>query len=791
MSSVTERGTTYVGGEVKRREDASLLTGRGTYVDNMQTPGQLVMHLVRSPVAHARIGRVDTSAAAKASGVAAVYTMDDLADGFAGPLPMAWPVTDDIVNPPHWPLARDKVRYQGDAVAVVLAETRAQATDAADLVEVDYDPLDAVVSVEAALADGAPIVHEDAGTNRCYQWELANGDRSAFDAAPVKVTERIRNNRLIPNAIEPRGVVAQATPGTGEVTLWSSTQIPHIAKTTLSMCTGIPESKLRIIAPDVGGGFGSKLNVYAEEALALVLAGKLGRPIKWTEARSENYQATIHGRDHVTEITLAAREDGTLVGIDVEALANMGAYLQLLTPGIPILGAFNYCGIYNAEYYRFNCTGVFTTTTPTDAYRGAGRPEATYAIERAMDRLAGELGQDPIELRRKNFLPDGELITTPAGIQYDSINYGPAVDRALAMADYDGVRDEQRRRREAGDTKLLGIGVSTYCEICGLAPSQVVGALKLQAGLWDRATVRMLPTGKVEAVTGTSPHGQGHETSWSQIVADDLGVTPDDVTVLHGDTAIAPFGMDTYGSRSLAVGGVAVHLAAEQVRDKARRIAAHLLEVDPDDLQFDGGTFSVAGAPDKSMGIGEVALAAWTAHDMPEGEEPVLEESYSYDPANFTFPFGTHICTVEVDRETGEIDVRDYVAVDDCGTIINPQIVEGQLHGGIAQGLAQAWYEEAIYDDVGNLLTGNMATYSIPAAPELPSVRLDRTVTPSPTNPLGVKGVGEAGTIASPPAFMNAVIDALSHLGVTTLDMPASPERVWRAIRAAGQTQFK
>ncbi len=633
-----------------------------------------------------------------------------------------------------------------------------------------------------ALADGAPILHEDAGTNRSFTWTLENGDLSVFDDAPVHFTMQLHNQRLIPNAIEPRACVAQQQP-TGETVLWSATQIPHIAKTTLAMTTGIAESRLRIIAPDVGGGFGAKLNVYAEESLALVLTNKLGAPVKWVEERSENYLSTTHGRDHVTEMEVAAQEDGTLLGIRARVLANMGAYLQLLTPGIPILGAFNYCGIYQMKAYSFEVSGVFTNTVPTDAYRGAGRPEATYAIERAMERLAREVGKDPVEVRRQNFLPDGELVDTPAGLQYDSIAYVPALEKALELAGYDDIRAEQSRR--GTDGKLLGIGVSTYTEICGLAPSQVVGQLKLSAGLWDRATVRMLPTGKVEVVTGTSPHGQGHETSWSQLVADALGVDVDDVTVLHGDTAIAPFGMDTYGSRSLSVGGTAVHLAAGKVVEKAKRIAAHQLEASPEDLEFDAGQIRVRGAPDRATTIQDVALAAWLAHSMPAGEEPVLEESFSYDPPNFTFPFGTHVCVVEVDPDTGAVDLLNYVAVDDCGTIVNPQIVTGQVHGGIAQGIAQALFEEAVYDEVGNLLTGNMTTYLVPAAPELPDYVTDHTVTPSTTNPLGVKGIGEAGTIASTPTVVNAVLDALHPLGVTDIDMPASPEHVWRAIRDA------
>jgi aerobic carbon-monoxide dehydrogenase large subunit len=783
---MAETAQRYVGGGVKRKEDPALVTGRGTYVDNMTLPGMLWMAIVRSPLAHAKIEQVNVKPALDAPGVVAAFSGTDLADEFADALPMAWPVTDDIKNPPHWPLARDKARYLGDGVAVVVAETRAQAKDAAELVEVDYDPLDAVTDVEEARADGSPIVHDEFATNEGFVWKLENGDLSVFDDPPVHVKLRLKNNRLIPNAIEPRGILASAD-AAGNTTLWTSTQIPHIAKTTLALTTGIPEAKLRIVAPDVGGGFGSKLNIYAEEALGLVLANKLGKPVKWIEERSENYLATIHGRDHVTEFELAATEEGKLLGVRAQVTANMGAYYRLLSPVIPILGAFNYCGIYAMDAYSFECTGVFTNTTPVDAYRGAGRPEATYAIERAMDALAREVGKDPAEIRRMNFLPTGELVDTPAGLQYDSTNYEPALDRALEMTDYEAVRAEQRKRRESDDSKLIGVGITTYCEICGVAPSQIAGQLGAVSGLWDRSTVRILPTGKVEVVIGTSPHGQGHETTFAQIVADNFGVDFDDVTVLHGDTAVSPFGMDTYGSRSLAVGGTATYMAAQKVVEKARRIAAHLLEVAPEDLDYEAGTFTVKGAPEKSKAITDVAFAAWTAHSMPEGEEPVLEESYSFDPPNFTFPFGAHVCVVEVDTETGAVDLQRYIAVDDCGNLINPTIVEGQVQGGLVQGIAQALFEEAVYDEAGNLVTANMASYLVPAASEVPDFELDHTVTPSPTNPLGVKGVGEAGTIAAAPTVINAVIDALAPLGVTDVPLPASPENVWRAIQAAGE----
>ena len=783
---ITQASERYVGGGIHRKEDPKLLAGEGTFVETINPPGTVWVSIVRSPFAHARLNAVNLAPALDEPGVVAAFSGADLESEWAAGLPMAWPVTEDIKIPDHWPVTKDVARHLGDAVAVVVAKSRAAAKDAAERVEVDYEPLQVVTDVEAAAADGAPLVHEQFETNHCYTWSLVNGDVDAvFGDAEVLIKERYRQQRLIPNAIEPRGVVVQPVASVGEFTMWSSTQIPHIAKVTLAMTLGIPESKFRVIAPDVGGGFGSKLNVYAEEAICLAVARRLGSPVKWIEERSEAYVATTHGRDLIQEIELAATKEGKIKGVRVKLFVNMGAYLQLITPGTPLLGAFLYCGAYGGDAYSLECTGIFTNTTPTDAYRGAGRPEATYAIERAVERLAREVGLDPVEIRRRNFLERGEGVASPGGLQFDSTNYGEALDRALQLLDYEQVRKEQQARRDRGDTKLLGVGLSSYVEMCGLAPSQILASLRYVAGGWDAAIVRMLPTGVAEVVTGSSPHGQGHETTWSQIAADSLGLAFEDITVLHGDTAVAPLGMNTYGSRSAAVAGVALHHACERLVEKAKGIAAHLLEVAPEDLEFEGGAFSVKGAPDKSKTIQEVAFAAWTAHSLPEGVEPGLEASYVYDPPNFTFPFGSHICVVEVDTETGQVEIVRYVAVDDCGTVINPAIVDGQVHGGIAQGIAQALYEEAIYDDAGNLLTSSMMNYLVPSAVEIPSFELDRTVTPSPTNPMGVKGIGEAGTIAATPAVINAVIDGLSHLGVQHIDMPASPENVWRAIRQA------
>ncbi|MEV6112759.1 molybdopterin cofactor-binding domain-containing protein [Streptomyces sp. NPDC052109] len=780
-----------VEGEVGRRrlrkEDARLITGQTNWTDNIQVAGLLHLAILRSPMAHARLTRVDVSPALERPGVVAAFSGADLAEGL-GSLPCAWPVTEDIVLPDHPALAVDEVRYAGDPVAVVVARDRYAAADALEAIEVDYDPLPPVLDLEAASAEGAPLVHADKGTNRCYTWPLAAGEsfEAVRDRAEVTLKRRYHQQRLIPNAMEPRAVVVTPLAASGEYTVYSATQIPHILRIMLSTVTGIPEHKLRVIAPDVGGGFGSKLQVYGEEVLALAVARRLGRPVKWTESRSEGALATHHGRGMIQDVEIAATREGRLLGLKVDLLADMGAYLMLVTPGIPILGAFMYPAIYKMDAYEFSCTGVFSTRTPTDAYRGAGRPEATFAIERIMDELAAELGLDPVELRRRNWIRHEEFpYTTIAGLTYDSGNYEAATDKALALFGYDDLRAEQHERAERGDPVRLGIGVSTYTEMCGLAPSRVLRDLRYGAGGWEAASIRMLPTGKVEVVTGTSPHGQGHETCWSQIAADVLGVPFEDVEVLHGDTKAAPQGMDTYGSRSLAVGGEAVHRAARTVVAKARKIAAHLLEASEQDLEFSGGVFSVKGSPEARRTIQEIAFETFTNHDLPDGVEPTINAEHVVDPENFSYPHGTHLCAVEVDTETGRTRIRSYVCVDDVGRVINPMIVEGQVHGGLAQGIAQALYEEAVYDDDGNLLTGTMADYLVPSAADLPDFVTDRTETPAASNALGVKGVGEAGTIASTPAVVNAVVDALRPLGVRDVRMPCSPHRVWQAIQEA------
>ncbi len=784
---MTETVERYMGSSVPRKEDPALLTGRANWTDNIKLPGMLHFSVLRSSYAHARITHVNVSAALEQPGVVAAFTGEDLAEEWAIGIPCGWPVTEDIKLPDHWPLARGEVNHVGEAVAVVVAADRYKAQDALEFIEVDYEVLPAVVDVEAALEDESPLVHEELGTNKCYTWPLGTGDiDDAFSKADVVVSGRYVQQRLIPSAIEPRAVVANPEPATGDLTVYSSTQVPHFVRDIVAVICGIPQTRLRVVAPDVGGGFGGKLNVYAEEALALALARRLGSPIKWVEDRSENHLASTHGRGQIQHIELAAKRDGKILGMKVRLLADMGAYLQLLTPGIAIFGSFTYPGLYTFDAYSFECTGVFTNLTPTDAYRGAGRSEAAYAHERIMDDLARELGMDPAELRLMNLIPPfDEPTTTPAGVMYDSGDYETCMRKALDLADYEGVRAEQRSRRETGDVRQIGIGIGNFTESGGLSPSKVAAGVRLQSGGWEAASVRMLASGKVEVVTGTSPHGQGHVTSWSQITADALGVDVDDVEVLHSDTAIAPYGRDTYGSRSLAVGGVALHLACEKVVEKGKKLAAHMLEAAEGDLDFEAGRFSVAGSPDQNVTIQDVASAAYLADNLPDGMEPVLDADHVFDPPNFTWPYGTHVCVVEVDTETGMVTIPKYVAVDDCGPVVNPAIVDGQLHGGIAQGIAQALYEEAVYDGEGNLVTGTMVDYLIPGAPEIPNMILDRTETPSPTNPMGVKGIGESGAIAAQPAVINAVIDALSHEGVTHIDMPASPWKVWQALQEA------
>ena len=779
-----------VGAARKRKEDARLITGRTMWTDNITLPGMLYLAILRSPLAHARITGVDVSAALREPGVVTAFTGRDVADT-QGSLPCAWPVAEDMVHPDHPPIAVDEVRHVGEAVAVVVARSRAAALDALEAVQIDYDELPVVLDMEQALGDESALVHTDSGTNRSYTWvfdsaEAGTGEAvgTAFESADVVIKRRYRQQRLIPAFMEPRSIVVDPT---GDVyTMWSATQIPHVLRFLLAVVTGTPEHKLRVVAPDVGGGFGGKLQVTPEELNTFLAAKRIGKPVKYTETRSDSLMSAHHGRDVIQDIELAARRDGTVLGLSVKLMANMGAYLGLVTPGIPILGAFMYNSIYKFPAYRFECTGVFTNTTFTDAYRGAGRPEATYAIERVMDELAVELGLDPIDVRRRNWIGHQEFpFTTVAGLTYDSGDYDAATDKALALFGYDELRREQAARRESGDPVQLGIGVSTYTEMCGLAPSRVLGSLRYGAGGWETAGIRLLPTGKVEVVTGTSPHGQGHETAWSQIVADQLGVPFEDVEVLHGDTRTAYKGMDTYGSRSLAVGGIALYNACQKVLDKAKPVAAHLLECDPADVEFRDGQFRVRGNPGSGRTLADCSIAVFAAHDLPEGIEPTLDADAVHDPVNFSFPHGTHLCATEVDTLTGRVSIRSYVAVDDVGRVVNPVIVEGQIHGGVAQGVAQALFEEAVYDEAGNLLTSTFVDYTVPSAADLSDIITDRTESPAPDHPLGTKGVGEAGTIASTPAVVNAVVDALRPLGINDVQMPCTPYRVWQTIQAA------
>jgi carbon-monoxide dehydrogenase large subunit len=772
-----------VGRRRLRKEDQRLVTGQTRWTDNITLPGLLHLAILRSPYAHARITRVDLAGARSAPNVIAAFSGADLDN--QGVLACAWPVTEDMVAPTYLPMAIDEVRHVGEPVAVVVARDKASAVDALEAIAVDYEPLPVVLDMESALAPSSPLVHSGAGTNKAYHWVFDSADAGTGGSvsaaeAEVTVTRRYVQQRLIPAFMEPRSVIVD--PSGGEWTMYSATQIPHITRFLLAATTGTPEHKIRVIAPDVGGGFGGKLAVTPEEWIAFAVSTKVGRPVKYTETRSESILSAHHGRDVIQDITLTARRDGTVTGLHVKLIANMGAYLGIVTPGVPILGAFMYNAIYKFPAYRFECTGVFTNTTKTDAYRGAGRPEATYAIERVMDELAVELGLDPIEVRRKNWIRHEEFpFTTVCGLVYDSGNYEAATDKALAMVGYEALRAEQAARRASGDPVQLGIGISTYTEMCGLAPSRTLGALRYGAGGWESVTIRVLPTGKVEVVSGSTPHGQGHDTAWSQIVADQLGVPFEDVIVLHGDTRVAVKGMDTYGSRSLAVGGIAMVHAAEKVRDKAKKVAAHLLECSPDDLEWKDGAFRVKGNPDQAKTVAEVALAVFAAHNLPDGVEPSLDSEASFDPSTFSFPHGTHLCAAEVDTQTGRVTIRSYVAVDDVGKVINPLIVEGQVHGGVVQGIAQALFEDAIYDESGNLTSGSFADYLLPSAADLPSITVDRTETPATTHPLGVKGVGEAGTIAATPAVVNAVVDALRPRGVNDIQMPLTPERVWRA----------
>jgi carbon-monoxide dehydrogenase large subunit len=774
----------YIGKPLKRKEDPRLIQGLAHYVDDLRLPEMHYVGIVRSPYAHAHIRSVDTDKAKTAAGVVAVLTGEDLR-GAIGPVPCAAQIPDmKVALRPV--LALEKVRFVGEPVAAVVAADRYAARDAMDLIEVDYEPLTAVVNPEKALAKGAPLLYEQFKDNVAYRWELEGGDlKKAFRQADKVIRQRLINQRLIPVAMEPRGVVADYKPGEKQLTVWSSTQIPHLMKTQVAVMLGVPEGSVRVITPEVGGGFGSKLNVYAEEALVGYLAMRLGKPVKWIESRRENFLSTIHGRDQIDDVEIAVKRDGTVLGLRCKMIADLGAYYQLLTPLIPTLTGLMLTGCYKIPAARMEITGVFTNKMATDAYRGAGRPEATYLIERMMDLVAAELKKDPAEIRRKNFPQPKEFpFATPTGLIYDSANYQKTLDLALKNANYAKLRKEQARLRKQG--RHVGIGLSTYVEICGMGPSSA-----MPAGGWESATVRVEPTGKVTVLTGSSPHGQGQETSFAQMGAEILGLEPDDVQVVHGDTAAVPYGIGTFGSRATAVGGTALYKSLVKLRDKLAQIAGHLLGEDPQKLIFrEKKIFSKAGK--KSINFGEAVGAAYVAKSLPPGMEPGLEATTFFEPSNFTYPFGAHLCVVEVDAETGDVRLQKYVAVDDCGNVLNPLLVDGQVHGGIVQAVGQALLEEAVYDDQGQLITGELTDYAIPRAEDIPWMEMARTVTPSPVNPLGVKGVGEAGTIGATPALINAVADALAPFGVRHVDMPAKRERIWRLMhKPAGRPASK
>ncbi len=794
----------YVGQRIKRTEDPRLIKGLAHYVDDIKLPDTLHVAFVRSVYAHARISNVDISEALKAPGVIAIYTGKDVAEKI-GPVPCA-SALPELKVPNHRVLAQDKVYFVGHPIAAVVATDRYAARDAVDLVMVDYEDLPAVVDVEEA-AKGTAIIHEAFGDNIAYKLTAGEGDiQAALAASDHVIKQRVVHQRLAPVAMEPRGVLARYFPGEEELTVWSSTQIPHLLRTQLALMIGVPENKLRVITPEVGGGFGSKLNVYAEEALVGWISVQLGKPVKWIETRRENMQATIHGRGQVGEIEVGCKNDGVVTGLRYNVIADLGAYHQLLTPAIPTLTGLMLSGAYKIPAIQINITGCFTNKMATDAYRGAGRPEATYVVERAMDLVAAELAIDPAEVRRKNFPAPNEFpFHTATGLEYDSGDYETALNKAQEISGYAALREEQKKAQLEG--RLIGIGVSTYVEICALGPSQA-----MPAGGWESATVRIEPTGKVTVLTGASPHGQGQETSFAQIAADELGVDLNDVTVIHGDTGVVQYGIGTFGSRATAVGGTAVFVAIQKLKEKAHKIAAHMLKADVSSVAFEGGRYSLqaaaaaaatgtsepvvpvgeapAGAlPEphtngkSSFTIQDIALAAHLAKELPPDTEPGLSATYFFEPKNFTFPFGTHIAVVEIDRETGDIKFLRYVAVDDCGKVINPLLVDGQLHGGIVQALGQAMYEEVVYDEQGQLITGTLMDYAVPRASQIPELELARTETPSPVNPLGVKGVGEAGTIGATPAIVGAIVDALAPFGVRHLDMPVKPEAVWRIIR--------
>ena len=789
--------TKTLGAAIKRKEDPRLITGEAKYLDDIQLPGMVYAAILRSPYAHAKIKGINKDKAAKVPGVVTILTGEDFKE--LPPLPCAWQAEagriQNNVNTPRV-LEIDRVTHAGMGVAVVVAENRYIAEDALNLIEVDYEPLPTVVDAEKTTFPGAPQLHENAPNNICMDWSIGDkaGAESALESSEVVVKHRLINQRLIPNVMEPRGCIAQYLPASEEYTVWMTSQDPHIMRLLMTAFVfGIPETKMRVIAPQVGGGFGTKIFLYPEYCLMAALAKKMGRPVKWAETRRENYIATTHGRDHVTDVEVGAKRDGTITALKVKTFANLGGILSTIAPGVPTtLYGRVLSGAYKIPHMYLNVLGTYTNTAMVDAYRGAGRPETTYLIERTVDLLARELNMDPVEIRRKNFIQPDEFPYEPAdnilaGLKYDSGDYEKALNKALEMVNYKGFRQEQEEARKQG--KYLGIGFSTYIEICGAAPSSWIGVGPTGQGwgaaMWESANLRVHLTGKAILTIGTQSHGQGHETTMAQIVSEELGIPMDDIIVQLGDTLGTPFGYGTYASRSAAVGGMAVYNSAQKIKEKAKKLAAHLLEASADDMNFEGGKAFVKGSPDKGKTIQELAGAAALAYSLPAGMEPFLDDITYYDPPECTYPFGTHICVVEVDKDTGEVKILRYLAVDDVGKRINPLIVDGQIHGGVAQGVAQALWEGAVYDESGQLTSGSMMDYAVPKASFFPSFELGSTETLSPTNPLGVKGVGETGTIASTPAVVNAVMDALSPFGIKHLDMPLTPEKVWRAMQAS------
>ena len=776
------------GASIRRHEDPRLIQGYGHFTEDASVPKLSFAVFLRSPYAHARIKSIKVEKARSQPGVIGVFTGKDV-EGKIAAVPTAWPVTGaEVKATKYLPIAVDKLRYAGDPVAVVVAQGYGEALDALEHIEVEYEQLPVVVDAEKAMQPGAPQLYDDVPNNIALHWKAGGGDiEKAFREAEVTIKERFVNQRLQPSTIETRGATAQYDTGSGQLTIWMTSQNPHVHRFLISALTGVPENKLRIISTDVGGGFGSKISCYGPELVVGWLAMRLQTPVRWIEDRRENYVATTHGRDQVDYVELAAKKDGTVLGLRVKAIANMGAWLSTAAPGVPtILFGLILSGPYKIPAIACEVHGVLTNTTAVDAYRGAGRPEATYIIERLMDMLAKEIQMDPVEVRMKNFIPASEFpYTVATGLSYDSGNYVPALQKALEMVHYSELRKEQEKLRAENGKKLLGVGISSYVEICGLGPSSVVRATGFGLGLWESTTVRVHPGGKITVFSGAAPQGQGEETTLAQIAAEELGVKFEDVEVIHGDTDKISFGMGTYGSRTTVVGGAAIAISCRKITDKAKKIAAHLIEAREEDIVLENGKFHVKGSREPSKTLAEVAYAAYGAGtaELPQGMEPGLENTTFYDPTNFVYPFGTHICVVEVSRDTGEVKIKKYVAVDDCGKQINPMIVEGQIQGGITQGIAQALWEESVYDADGNLITGTLADYAIPTAVEVPHYDSSHTVTPSPHNPIGVKGIGEAGTIAAAPAVVNAVVDALCHLGVTHVDMPLRSDKIWQIIQ--------